>query len=94
MEAGGGGPGHPPSASTAAPPSASPSPSPATSAAPAPPRALSHREIPLLLHSPLRLPPTRGRVTQIPAWAAAGRGWGPAGLRLGAVPRVAHSHGS
>jgi hypothetical protein len=49
------------------------------------PRALSHWEIPLLLHSPLRLPPTRGRVTQIPAWAAAGRGRGrwPPGQGLG-----------
>lgn len=51
-------------------------PPPPPASATSTPRALSHWEIPLLLHSPLRLPPTRGRVTQIPAWAAAGRGRG------------------
>lgn len=64
-----------------------PPPPPPASAA-STPRALSHWEIPLLLHSPLRLPPTRGRVTQIPAWAAAGRGRGrrPPGPGLGLFP--------
>ncbi|XP_059024881.1 basic proline-rich protein-like [Mustela lutreola] len=44
--------------------------------------------IPRLPHSPLRLPPTRGRVTQKPAWAGAGRGRGrrPPGPGLGPFP--------
>lgn len=65
----------------------SPPPPPPASAAPAP-RARSHGEIPRLPHSPLRLPPTRGRVTQKPAWAGAGRGRGrrPPGPGLGPFP--------
>lgn len=75
-------------------------PSRAASAASAP-RTLSHGEIPLLLHSPLRRPPPRGRVTQIPAWAAAGRGRPPPGPGSASfrrprpgIRRAAHSHGS
>lgn len=72
-----------PSPAAPLPPAPPPRPAPPQRAAPPPPPAsaasapaLSRREIPLLLHAPLRLPPTRGRVTQIPAWAAAGRGRG------------------
>lgn len=87
-----------------APPLARGTPLPPPASAASTPRALSRWEIPLLLHAPLRLPPPRGRVTQIPAWAAAERGRGrrPPGPGLGLFPpppphgtrRAAHSRGS